>query len=56
MKFDEILEEIPKLSLAERRILVAKIVELEPTDDGPVTWDAMDEEAVEMCDREEKSR
>ena len=56
MSFAEIVEQIPKLSLAERRILVAKIVELEPTDDGPVTWDGMDDEAVQMCDQEEKSR
>jgi hypothetical protein len=56
MSFDEIIEEIPKLSLAQRRVLVAKIVELEPLDDGPVTWDVMDKEAGQMCDQEEKSR
>ena len=55
MKFDEILEEIPKLTLAQRRILVAKIVELEPADAGPVTWD-LTEEAMLECDQEEKSR
>ncbi len=54
MSFTAIIEEIPKLSLAERRVLVAKIVELEPADDEPVTWD-MTEEMTEECDQEEKS-
>ena len=54
MSFTAIIEEIPKLSLAERRILIAKIVELEPADDGPVTWD-LTEEMMQACDREEKS-
>ena len=55
MSFSAIIEEIPKLSLAERRLLFAKIVELEPADDEPVTWDSTEEEAVQACDREEKS-
>jgi hypothetical protein len=55
MTVKEIIEEIPKLTLAERRLVVAKIVELEPPDDGPVTWDVM-EEAMMEPDCEEKSR
>jgi hypothetical protein len=55
MTFDEILEELPNLSLSQRRVLVARIVELEPADAGPVTWD-LTEEAMLECDQEEKSR
>jgi hypothetical protein len=40
MSVTEIIQEIPRLSLAERRMLAAKIVELEP-----------DREVLEMCDR-----
>ncbi len=55
MSFAAIIEAIPKLSLAERRVLVAKIVELEPADDEPVTWETPEEEAARACDREDKS-
>ena len=51
--FAQIIDEIPKLSLAERRMLVAKIVELEPPDDGPVTWDLAEEAAQALGQDEE---
>jgi hypothetical protein len=40
MSVAEIMQEIPRLSLAERRMLATKLLELEP-----------DHEAADMCDR-----
>ena len=53
MSFAQIIDEIPKLSLVERRMLVAKIVELEPDDAGPVTWDLAEEAAQALGQDEE---
>ena len=53
MSFAQIIDEIPKLSLVERRLLVAKIVELEPPDDGPVTWDLAEAAAQALGQDEE---
>jgi len=54
MTFDEIIDEIPKLTLAQRRMLVAKVVELEPDDAGNVTWD-LAEEAAQALGQDEES-
>jgi hypothetical protein len=53
MSFAQIIDEIPKLSLVERRMLVAKIVELEPDDAGNVTWDLAEEAAQALGQDEE---
>ncbi|MCE0521670.1 MAG: hypothetical protein LV480_02025 [Methylacidiphilales bacterium] len=51
MSVAEIIQEIPRLSLAERRMLVAKIVELEPDRETLDTCDRLADEALQVLDR-----
>lgn len=54
MSVAEIIREIPKLSLAERRLLAAKIVELEPERETLDISDHLADEAMQVLDRMEE--
>ena len=54
MSVAEIIEEIPHLSLAERRMLAAKIVELEPDRETLDTCDHLADESMQVLDRMEE--
>ncbi len=53
MSVTEIIQEIPRLSLAERRLLAAKIVELEPERETLEMCDHLAGEAMQVLDRME---
>jgi hypothetical protein len=54
MSVVEIIQEIPRLSLAERRMLAAKIVELEPDRETLDLCDHLADEAMQVLDRMEE--
>ena len=54
MSVAEIIQEIPKLSLAERRLLAAKITELEPDRETLDLCDHLADEAMQVLDRMEE--
>ncbi len=54
MSMAEIIQEIPHLSLAERRMLAAKIVELEPDRETLDICDHLADEAMQVLDRLEE--
>ena len=54
MSVAEIIREIPRLSLAERRMLAAKIVELEPERETLDICDHLADEAMQVLDRMEE--
>jgi hypothetical protein len=53
MSMTEIIEELPRLTLAERRALCTRIQELEPERDALDTCDALTLEAMQMLDKVE---
>ncbi len=53
MSVAEIIQEIPRLSLAERRMLATKLLELEPDREAMALCDHMTDEALLVLDRME---
>jgi len=51
MSMTEIIDELPRLTLAERRALCTRIQELEPAQDALDLCDALSLEAVQMLDK-----
>jgi hypothetical protein len=54
MSMTEIINELPRLTLAERRALCTRIQELEPEQDALDMCDALSLEAVQMLDKMEE--
>jgi hypothetical protein len=54
MSVSEIMQEIPRLSLPERRMLTDKLLELEPGRDVLELCDHLTDEALQDLDRMEK--
>jgi hypothetical protein len=54
MSMTEIIDELPRLTLAERRTVCARIQELEPDRDALDACDALSLEAVQMLDKMEE--
>jgi len=52
---DEILQELPKLSLPERRMLATKLLELEPGRETLETCDQLADESLQILDCMEES-
>jgi hypothetical protein len=50
MSVNEIIDELPRLTLAERRALCTRIQELEPEQEALDLCDALSLEAVQMLD------
>ena len=55
MSLAEIVDELPRLSLRERRTLVRKLIELEPERDELAMCDHLAAEAVQMLDQMESA-
>jgi hypothetical protein len=53
MSMTEIINELPRLTLAERRALCTRIQELEPEQDALEMCDALSLEAVQILDKTE---
>lgn len=54
MSVTEIMQEIPRLSLLERRMLTSKLLELEPGRDVLEQCDQLADEALQILDRMEE--
>jgi hypothetical protein len=54
MSVAEIMREIPRLSLAERRMLATKLLELEPDRETLEMCDHLADEAMQVLDQMEK--
>jgi hypothetical protein len=54
MSVAEILREIPRLSLPERRLLTNKLQELEPERETLETCDQLTDESLQILDRMEE--
>jgi hypothetical protein len=54
MSFNQIIEELPKLSLEERRQLTRQLIELEPDRECLETCDRLSDEAMQVLDRTEE--
>ncbi len=54
MSLSEIIEELPRLSLRERRALVRTLIDLEPGQEDLKTCDHLADEAIQMLDRMEE--
>ena len=54
MSVAEIMQEIPRLSLAERRMLAIKLLELEPGREAMDMCDHLADEALQVLDRMEE--
>ena len=54
MSVAEIMREIPRLSLAERRMLANKLLELEPDRETLEMCDHLADEAMQVLDQMEK--
>jgi hypothetical protein len=54
MSMTEIINELPRLTLAERRALCTRIQELEPEQDALDMCDALSLEAVQLLDKMEE--
>ena len=55
MSVAEIMQEIPRLSLPERRMLANKLLELEPDRETLERCDSLADEALQILDRMEES-
>ena len=55
MSVAEIMREIPRLSLPERRMLANKLLELEPERETLAMCDSLADEALQILDRMEES-
>ena len=53
MSLNEIIEELPRLSLHERRSLVRKLIDLEPGREDLEKCDRLADEAMQMLDQME---
>jgi hypothetical protein len=54
MSVAEIMREIPRLSLPERRMLASKLLELEPERETLQQCDQLSDEALQVLDRMEE--